>query len=170
MSFETETKTARIQRLETLMHHTAKLVQDLYKEIGALQAWRRQFHKTLGQLKEENMSIREDLANTRREVNETKTVVAGATKALGDVTQLVKDLQARIDANPDMTAEEISAELGSMASDLDASQQEIAAAIANVPQAAPAPGTGTGGGQTAAERAASEGNATLEQPNAPRTA
>jgi len=141
--------------------------QDLFKEIGAISAWRQRAHVHLGRMREELMSVREDLSNLRREVDEQKTVSAGAATAIAGVVQQVKDLQARIDSSGDMTPEEISAELGQMAADLDSSQSELVAAIANVPQQG---GGGGGGGTTAAERAANEGNATLEQPNAPKPA
>lgn len=160
----TGTKSDRIRQLEHLVDYQGRQIQDLFKDIGALSAWRRSLSTEQGRTRGELMTIREDLDKMRQEVDETKTVTAGAVTAITGVSQLVKDLQARIDTNPGMTAEEISAELGAMASELDANQQSLAAAIANVPTAQgtanPAP--------TAAERAASEGNATLEQPNAPK--
>ncbi len=137
-------------------------LQDVYKEIGALTAWRRRYSSQLGRLKDELMTIREDIANLRKEVDDTKTVSAGAAAAIAGVSQLVKDLQDQISNNPDMTTEEISAALGEMAGELDASQQSLGQAIANIPASA-----GGVGGQTAAERAAAEGNATLQQPNSP---
>lgn len=161
-----ESKKSILLRLEAKLDAHTDLqqgqIRHIHEDLGALTAWRQRYSAELGRMKEETMTIREDLDKMRQEVNDTKTVSAGAVTAIEGVSQLVKDLQAKIDSNPDMTAEEISAELGQMASELDSSQQALANAIANVPQAG-----GGSGGQTQAERAAAEGNATLQQPNSP---